>query len=638
MNILAQTCGLMVLAVIMFIYLRQKKLGLKTERTFFYAMCTAIACLTFDILSLVAIRYSSVLSEFAVMFFCKTYLILLVAVCFTGVIYIKAELAGENKRIDIGKGIMLLVCVIAAIAIIVLPIEYYDNPVDNIAYTYGPGTLATYAAVLVILLFILEQVVLKGKNINPRRREAMLIWLAVWITAGIIQFLNREFLVVGFACSVGILIIYIKLENPEMNFDRDTGLYNMNSFNLYIKQLYERRNDFAIIPVNIDKRDNREIGIDNMDMAKMELVKYISGISICKAFVNTMDEFILVFENGSKALPYIDMLKNRINQGFGKQKNIYLKAKFMYISSEVLENGAEDVTGLLRYSAGHIHESANDDVFFVDKKIISLMYKEQEMIGVINDAIDNDKIVVYYQPIYATEERRFISAEALVRIRKDDGTIVMPGQFIDIAEKNGFIIRLGKIVFEKVCRFLSENNPQKLGIEYIEVNLSVIQCSYSNLARDYIEIMKKYDVKPEWINLEITESASLEAKRVLLKNMGSLMDFGVRFSLDDFGTGQSNLNYIVDMPVSIVKFDREMITAYFENDKAKYVMDAAMHMIQGMNLKIVSEGIETAEQFREMSDLGISYIQGYYFSKPLSEGEFLKFIGDNNEDKGFNRG
>lgn len=104
------------------------------------------------------------------------------------------------------------------------------------------------------------------------------------------------------------------------------------------------------------------------------------------------------------------------------------------------------------------------------------------------------------------------------------------------------------------------------------------------------------------------------------------MDYGVRFSLDDFGTGQSNLNYIVDMPVDIVKFDRDMTNAYFENGKAKYVMDAAMHMVQGMNLEIVSEGIETREQYETMEELGISYIQGYYFSKPLSERQFLQFI------------
>ena len=128
------------------------------------------------------------------------------------------------------------------------------------------------------------------------------------------------------------------------------------------------------------------------------------------------------------------------------------------------------------------------------------------------------------------------------------------------------------------------------------------------------------------INLEITESGSVNARKILLDNMKCLMNYGIKFSLDDFGTGQSNLNYIVDMPVDIVKFDRGMTNAYFDNGKAKYVMDAAMHMIHGMQLKIVSEGIETEKQYQVMKDLGINYIQGYYFSKPLPEAEFLEFL------------
>ena len=105
-----------------------------------------------------------------------------------------------------------------------------------------------------------------------------------------------------------------------------------------------------------------------------------------------------------------------------------------------------------------------------------------------------------------------------------------------------------------------------------------------------------------------------------------LKNYGVSFSLDDFGTGQSNLNYIVAMPVDIVKFDRGMTLSYFENAKAKYVMDAAMMMIKGMNLAIVSEGIENKEQLSILEALGIQYIQGYYFSKPLPERKFIELI------------
>lgn len=129
-----------------------------------------------------------------------------------------------------------------------------------------------------------------------------------------------------------------------------------------------------------------------------------------------------------------------------------------------------------------------------------------------------------------------------------------------------------------------------------------------------------------FINLEITETGSIKARNILLRNMQRLIEYGVCFSLDDFGNGESNLNYIVDMPVEIIKFDRDMTQAYFNKEKAKFVMSAARNMIQEMGLHIVSEGVETREQFEHLAKIGIDYIQGYYFSKPLPAEEFLAFV------------
>ena len=176
---------------------------------------------------------------------------------------------------------------------------------------------------------------------------------------------------------------------------------------------------------------------------------------------------------------------------------------------------------------------------------------------------------------------------------------------------------------------IEEHNMEKIGLHYIEVNLSAVQCAYKNLAHDLIKTMEQHHVDPHYINLEITESASLGNEKVFLDNLYELREYGVSFSLDDFGTGQSNLNYIVAMPVDIVKFDRSMTMAYFESEKAKYVMDAARLMIQGMNLEIVSEGIENEEQLEVITELGIQYVQGYYFSKPLPEDKFVHFIQKN---------
>ncbi len=244
-------------------------------------------------------------------------------------------------------------------------------------------------------------------------------------------------------------------------------------------------------------------------------------------------------------------------------------------------------------------------------------------------ALEEDRIEVFYQPIYSTKERRFVSAEALVRIRDQEGNIIPPGIFIPIAERNGLISQIGECVFDKTCAFIKKNRlKERFGIEYVEVNLSVRQCEDLNLAENYIRIMQKHQLEPSCISLEITESASIRIRENLLRNMRLLMDYGVKFALDDFGNGESNLNYIVDMPVSIVKFDRDMTQSYFSSYKAKFVMEAAMHMIQDMKLEIVSEGVETREQAEAIGALGIEYIQGYYFSRPLPGEEFLEFVAE----------
>ena len=245
----------------------------------------------------------------------------------------------------------------------------------------------------------------------------------------------------------------------------------------------------------------------------------------------------------------------------------------------------------------------------------------------LRSALEEDRIEVFYQPIYSTKLNRFVSAEALVRIRDQEGAIIPPDKFIPIAERNGIISQIGQCVFDKTCAFIRKNQlKERYGIEYVEVNLSVRQCEDITLADTYIQIMKKYRLDPSCISLEITESASIKVRDNLLKNMRQLMDYGVRFALDDFGNGESNLNYIVDMPVSIVKFDRDMTQSYFSSYKAKFVMEAAMHMIQDMKLEIVSEGVETREQAEAIGALGIEYIQGYYFSRPLPGEEFLEFV------------
>ena len=237
---------------------------------------------------------------------------------------------------------------------------------------------------------------------------------------------------------------------------------------------------------------------------------------------------------------------------------------------------------------------------------------------------------VFYRPFYNVKGFCFDVAEALVRIRSEDGKIVPPGDFIPIAEETGQIIPLGIRVFEKVCEFLAKGEALEAGLKQVEVNVSAAQFDFDNPARFVMEMIEKYGVDPGNINLEITETAAAKNRDIMLKNMNRLIGKGINFSLDDFGTGRSNIDYFLNMPVKNIKFDHSFTQGFFEDDKTKYVLSGMMNLLHKLDMNIVAEGIETEEQMKIMSELGIEYIQGYYFSRPIPEAEFLAFLKEKN--------
>lgn len=629
MNIYTQCCGIVLLLVLLWFYAHQRRLHLNTGKAFLLALLVALCSLVLDALSVVMIAHMDTLPLFFVKFSCKAYLSSLVAVALCTVCYICTDI--YSKRIQYYKvvNVNVVMSFVAIALIYILPISVYCNPEKGEMYTYGPSVMVAYIAAVFYLLLNFVLLVRKKAVIRLSRRKAMLFWMLIWIGAAVIQFFNKEILIVGFATSVGIMVLYIKLENPEVNLDRQTGLFNQTALTRYMRQLFYRSRHFSLVLLVLEHSFYKNIVKEMKESeaaAELEMIQYLSSDSEAMVFKTAGDEVMLLYENKEKAEESMKRLRKRFERGWGKDESVFQRPFWIYLSDSALLHDTKDLSHLIKHVRQNSKELMENGFLEIDKAIVEEMYRTREMERIIFNAIEQDWITVHYQPIYSTEKNRFTSAEALVRITDEDGRTVPPYEFVWVAEKNGMMLRLGEIIFEKVCRFIRDCKPEQYGIEYIEVNLSAIQCAYEQFADKYISIMEKYGVDPSFINLEITETATMGAKKIALENMRKLIEHGVSFSLDDFGTGESNLNYIVDMPVKIVKFDRTMINSYFENGKARYVMDAAMHMIHGMGLKIVSEGIETQTMYETMCSLGINFIQGYYFSKPIPELEFLAFI------------
>jgi len=435
-------------------------------------------------------------------------------------------------------------------------------------------------------------------------------------------------MIAGFFSALGIMIIYLKLENPERFIDTDTGFFNKLGWGRCTRQLDETGEGVTVIYLGYEQVGHQMTVVDRE--VRLEVYTFFNTLKKVYVFRGAEEGIILAIRKDGDPLKIIKLINERFEKPWGKYKDTNLKTRMIYLEDTSVLKSAGDVKKVFDY-VRHEKDFYEEEMILVDENIIKEAYKEEDVEHMILDSIEKHRVEVFYQPIYSTVSKTFESAEALMRLRREDGSIIMPGEFIEVAEKRGSILQLGAEVFERVCKFIEEHNMESMGLHYIEVNLSAIQCGYKNLAQELIDTMERHHVEPHYINLEITESASIISEKVFLDNLYALKRFGVTFSLDDFGTGQSNLNYIVSMPVDIVKFDRGMTLSYFQNAKAKYVMDAAMMMIKGMHLEIVSEGIENEEQLKIMEALGIQYIQGYYFSKPLPVNKFVEFIEESVE-------
>ncbi|MBO7335944.1 MAG: EAL domain-containing protein [Lachnospiraceae bacterium] len=252
--------------------------------------------------------------------------------------------------------------------------------------------------------------------------------------------------------------------------------------------------------------------------------------------------------------------------------------------------------------------------------------------SIINRALNDNNFEMYYQPIYDLRSDTFATAEALIRLNDPKYGFVPPALFIREAENCGLIKPIGDFVLESVHEFLSSIRQEDLGVRYVEINLSVHQCTHIGLA-DYITgLGKKYEVPPEMVNLEITESVNAVNPEAFMENMGRLVEMGYSFALDDYGTGFSNVARLLKMPLKIVKIDKSVIDT-IGDERSMSVVENTVRMMHGIGLEVVCEGVETKEQVMKLKNIGCDYIQGYFYSKPLPRDEYVRFLKKHKEAK-----
>ncbi len=268
----------------------------------------------------------------------------------------------------------------------------------------------------------------------------------------------------------------------------------------------------------------------------------------------------------------------------------------------------------------------NKSVAVYDENIRNAMLSEQEVFAEMNAALAGEHFVVYYQPQYNHSTGMLVGAEALVRWQHPQKGMISPAQFIPVFEKNGFITKLDFYVFEKVAAFIQRSLEKGYSVVPVSVNFS----KHDIFSQDFVEtldaIRAKYGVPAKYLRIEITESVLVGNNTAVNEIINRLHERGYVIEMDDFGSGYSSLNVLKDLDFDIIKLDMLFMRNEGKNKRGGTILSSVVNMAKWLNLPIIAEGVETAEQADFLQSIGCNYIQGYLYSKPLPEAEYVKLI------------
>lgn len=314
------------------------------------------------------------------------------------------------------------------------------------------------------------------------------------------------------------------------------------------------------------------------------------------------------------------------------QSNVTLRTGVYYVTPECMS--ASYAIDVANYARQKVDNDSKCSVRFYDDEMQKRRTLENQIVNEMKEAIEQHQFKVYFQPKYSIKNREITGAEALIRWERENGEVLSPDSFISVYENNGKIVELDFYVFETVVKYLAKNQKEGRNQVPISINASSLHAMDSQTITLYMDILKKYDVDPSLVEIELTETAVVSEYESVRELFDEFQLHGIKTAMDDFGSGYSILNTIVDIPVDVIKIDRGFITSCLESDRGIYFLKHLIDMIRNLGYQIICEGVETDQQIEILKQIGCDEIQGYWYSKPLKEEDYDKLLQTENISKG----
>ncbi|MCR5249828.1 MAG: EAL domain-containing protein [Lachnospiraceae bacterium] len=476
--------------------------------------------------------------------------------------------------------------------------------------------------------FISTGICVHHRKTLGQKNMVRLIMMAMYADAVlIVQLLYHDKLILVFFTALLFVDILLVIQKPEEVLDSSNALKRKYIYDA-VEQQFRRGKPFLMVFIRILDYNvlQDSLGVEDTEQFMRQITAYLFTVRF-NTLVIRLDQDMIAVRIPIKDPHDSENLFREIRERFSEPWHSgllesmlsvgYLRAEFprevpnMESFHRVLGN-----LNMAKMQPGEefpIAKLLGDD-------------REKKMLAAIRRGLEEGNFEVYYQPIYSTHDKRVVAAEALIRLIDPEMGTLPTEPMIALAEREGYILQIGEFVFNEVCRFYSECKLNEIGIEYIEVNLSAVQVMQNRLAEEFLEVMKKYGLGPERINFEITESSAINANAAVSRNIEHFESNGVSLSLDDYGTGYSNISYLYNVPFLIMKIDKSILWGSEGNKKADIILRNTFRMAQRLKMKVVMEGVETEAQIRKLLTLNCDYFQGFYFSKPVNGKLFIEYV------------
>lgn len=491
---------------------------------------------------------------------------------------------------------------------------------DNDKYFYCYKPLEIESADMNWYIFSIEPKSVLDERMHPIMRD--------------IQFLTV--ILICILVMANIIFLYYNVRRRQELFrlaykDSITGGDNFSNFKEKAKK-YENTEGYVIaLDISEFKLVNNVCGNARGD----EVLKVIWDVIMANCNDNEQaarvnaDRFVIFWiESSKKTVTYrIEKLINEI-EGISEQLSVPRLYPVIGIRAVEKLDDADKRYGEALRAKSLIKNRRDRHYAFYDEIDYDTIVENKKLENGFEKALADKKFEVWYQPKFNSHTGKIVGSEALIRWRADDGSLISPGRFIPLFEKNGNIIRLDEYVFREVCRQQKEWQKEGIQILPVSVNISRFSLYYSNVVEKYERIINYYDVDHKYVQIEITESAIIE-NTVIVELIQKFHDAGFDILLDDFGSGYSSLASLNQMPFDTIKLDKSLVD-YVGNENGEKLLKFIVQLVQSLGMKITAEGVEYKEQLDFLENLNCDDIQGFYFSKPLMLADFSAKLTENN--------